>query len=103
MVVFQALALAYAIWLTMRVTLSRVSVPAYVTVVALLTLTTGVGWVVAYVMPDPFAATLVLGVYVLCLRWDRVATTERIAVVGIVWVSIVVHTSHLTLIFQKID
>lgn len=93
----QALATAAVLWLTLRSTLSRTSVPRFLAVVTLLTLFSSVGWFVGYVMPDLFASLLVLGTYLLCFTGSNLRGFERVAIALLVWFAIVCHASHLLL------
>jgi hypothetical protein len=62
-----------------------------------LALLTTVPWTVAHIMPDIFAAMLVLGMFVLTWAPERLTVEDRLLSGAIVIVSIAVHNSHLVL------
>jgi hypothetical protein len=92
---FHALLTAWLVWLTLRTVLSRTSPARFLIAISLITLLTSVSWFVSYVMPDIFAALLILGTNLLCFQWGRLSRRERLGVIGLVWFSIVSHTSHM--------
>jgi hypothetical protein len=94
-VTFHALVTAWLVWLTLRTTLSRSSPARFLVAISLITVLTSVSWFVSYVMPDIFAALLILGTNLLCFQWGRLNRGERLGIIGLVWFSIVSHNSHL--------
>jgi hypothetical protein len=93
-VAFHAAVTAWVLYLTLRTTLPRYSQIRFLAAVALLTAFTSVSWFVSYVMPDLFAALLLLAIQLLCFQWRNLARGERIGVVALTWFAIVSHTSH---------
>ena len=98
-VAFQALLTASTLWLTMRVALGHRHATAsrLLVVTALLTTLSSAPWFVGYVMPDLFAALLVLGIYLVAFGWERLRGGERAFAAALVWLAIVSHGSHLLL------
>jgi len=97
-VVVQAVLTAWVIWLTVRGLCRRRPVAVYLGLVAALSVLTGVGWYVSYIMPDILAAVLDLCVYLLVFGWDGLERWERVAV-GLAggW-AVTAHGSHLLVV-----
>jgi hypothetical protein len=93
----QALATAWLLWLVLRATLMRASAARFLAIVALLTLVTPAAWFTGYVMPDVFAALLVLAVFLVAFTWDDLHRLERIGIALLLWFAVVAHASHLLL------
>jgi hypothetical protein len=96
-ITFPAVVTAYVLWLTLRTVLPEATAKRYLGMTLLLTVVSGLGWFVTYIMPDIFTSLLILGVYLLGLAWDRVSPAHRVAVGLVVWFAMVSHTSHLLL------
>lgn len=96
-VIAQSLVTAWAVWLTLRTSLHRPGALAFLACIALLTAFSTVSWFTSYVMPDIFAALLVLGAFLLHSAWPTLSTRERIGLCALVWFAIVSHASHLLL------
>jgi hypothetical protein len=53
----------------------------------------------SYLMPDVFAGFLILGFALLAIGWQRLKLFERVAVSAVILVAVLVHFSHLILLF----
>jgi len=62
-----------------------------------LSLFTGVGWLVGWIMPDLFGPLLYLSVFVLVFARETLGAGEHLGVALIAWWGIVSHASHLIL------
>ncbi len=96
-VLFNAAVTSYMLWLVVRSLLPRRTRTAYIAVVASLSLLTGLGWLVGWIMPDIFGPVLYLGVYLLVFAPEDLSRAERLAVVLIAWWSVASHVTHLIL------
>ncbi|MCH8054619.1 MAG: hypothetical protein IH857_00500 [Deltaproteobacteria bacterium] len=92
-----AILTAYVIWLVVRSLLPRRSHIAYFAVVVLLSVLTGLGWSVSFIMPDILGPVLYLSVYLIAFCWDSLFRGERQSVVLIAWWALASHASHLIL------
>lgn len=70
---------------------------ALVGLAAILGAGTGIAWYAGQVMPDIFAALVVLGLYLLACQWTGLRGVERLSVGVIVAFGIAAHMSHLGL------
>jgi hypothetical protein len=96
-VAFNALLASYVLWLLVRVLFSERIVFYFLVIVLALSLFTGLGWLVGWVMPDLFGPLLYLSVFVLVFARERLGVGECAALGAIAWWGIVAHTSHLLL------
>jgi hypothetical protein len=96
-VVLNALVTAYILWLVVRSLLPERMPQAYLVVVGLLSLLTGLGWFVGWIMPDLFGPVLYLAIYLLVFAPETLSRAERRAVVLIAGWSVASHITHLTL------
>ncbi len=94
-VVFNALVTSYVLWLVVRSLLPSRTRTAYLELVASLSLLTGLGWMVGWIMPDLFGPLLYLGIYLLVFANETLSRPERLAVVLIAWWSAAAHVTHL--------
>jgi hypothetical protein len=93
----QGTILSYILWLSFRV-LSPERPPAlFLGQVGILSLATSASWFVSFVMPDVFAAVLILAAFLLGPGRRDLGRGEIATVVVLGLVSILVHASHLAL------
>src|SRR5208337_790073 len=96
-VAFNALLTSYVLWLLVRSLLSERVLFHFLTIVLVLSLFTGLGWLVGWIMPDLFGPLLYLSVFVLVFAGETLGLGERVAIAAIAWWGIVSHGSHLLL------
>jgi hypothetical protein len=98
-VAFNALLTSYVFWLVVRSLFSSSErTPLYfLALVLALSLFTGLGWLVGWIMPDLFGPLLYLSIFLLVFAHDTLCTTERIVIGLIAWWGIVSHATHLML------
>jgi hypothetical protein len=96
-VIFNALLTAYVLWLVVRSLQPGRTSTAYLALLALLSVFTGLGWFVGWIMPDIFGPVLYLAVYLLVFAPETLSRAERRAVVLIAWWSVASHVTHLML------
>ena len=96
-VVLNALVTAYVLWLVVRSLLPERMPQAYLVLVGLLSLLTGLGWFVGWIMPDLFGPVLYLVIYLLVFAPETLSRAERRAVVLIAAWSVASHITHLML------
>jgi hypothetical protein len=96
-VIFNALLTAYVLWLVVRSFQPERTSTAYVALVALLSVFTGLGWFVGWIMPDIFGPVLYLAIYLIVFAPETLSRAERRAVVLIAWWSLTSHITHLML------
>jgi hypothetical protein len=53
----------------------------------------------SYLMPDVFAGFLILGFAILAIGWERLKLVERVAISAVILFAVLVHFSHLILLF----
>ncbi len=94
-VLFNAAVTSFVLWLVVRSLLPARTHAAYLAVVAFLSLFTGLGWMVGWIMPDLFGPVLYLGIYLLVFAPETLSRAERIAVAVIIWWSAAAHVTHL--------
>jgi hypothetical protein len=96
-VAFNALLTSYVFWLLARSLFSdRISLH-FLALVLVLSLFTGLGWLVGWIMPDLFGPLLYLSAFLLVFAADTLGSVERVAVALIAWWGIVSHATHLLL------
>ena len=96
-VIFNALLTAYVLWLVVRSLQPGRTSTTYLALVALLSVFTGLGWFVGWIMPDIFGPVLYLAVYLLVFAPETLSRAEHRAVVLIAWWSVASHITHLML------
>ena len=96
-VALNALLTSYVLWLLVRSLLPERLLFYFLIVVLVLSLFTGLGWLVGWIMPDVFGPLLYLSVFVLVFAWETLGMGERAALAVIAAWGIVVHGSHLLL------
>jgi len=96
-VVLNALVTAYILWLVVRSLLPERMPQAYLVLVGLLSLLTGLGWFVGWIMPDVFGPVLYLAIYLLVFAPETLSRADRRAVVLIAAWSVASHITHLML------
>jgi len=96
-VFFNALLTAYVLWLVVRSLQPERTSTAYFSLVALLSVFTGLGWFVGWIMPDILGPVLYLALYLLLFAPETLSHAERRAVVVIAWWSLTSHITHLML------
>lgn len=96
-VAFNSLITSYMLWLLARSLLPRRTVANFFCLVIPLSLFTGLGWLVGWIMPDIFGPVLYLSIYLLVFANDMLAPAERFVVVLIAWWAMASHATHLIL------
>ena len=97
-VAFNALLTSYVLWLLVRSLFSERRLFHFLAIVFVLSLFTGLGWLVGWIMPDLFGPLLYLSVFVLVFAKETLRAGERAGIALIAWWGIVSHASHLMLI-----
>lgn len=95
-VAFNALVTAYVLWLVLRSILSKATAIHYFGLLVPLSLLTGLGWFVGWIMPDIFGPLLYLSIYLLVFAGE-LSGRERAAVDLIAWWAAAAHITHLVL------
>ena len=101
-IVLQALLTSYILWLVVRsfnprsVDLCRTAVQ-FLTLTALVSLTTSLAWYVCFVMPDVLGPVLYLAAYLLVFAHETLSTREKCAVGAIAAWGMTAHSTHLML------
>lgn len=96
-VAVNALLTSYVLWLLVRSLLPKRMLFHFLTIVLVLSLFTGLGWLVGWIMPDLLGPLLYLSVFVLVFAGETLGASERVVVAMIAWWGIVSHGSHLLL------
>jgi hypothetical protein len=96
-VIINALLTAYVLWLVVRSLQPGRTYTAYFALLALLSVFTGLGWFVGWIMPDIFGPVLYLAIYLLVFAPETLSHAERRAVVLIAWWAVASHVTHLML------
>ena len=94
----QSLIMSYLIWLSFKQILPTFDDLHFPLIIILLTLFTSVSWYTSFLMPDIFAAVLILGIFNLGFDDSTISTFQYAILAAIVILAITVHTSHLMLI-----
>jgi hypothetical protein len=93
-VIAQCLILAYVLRVTLRV-LDLFDERAYLALCAFLAICTGAPWFASLIMPDVFAAILVLSLFVLYRGWEKLGLAERFFFIGLALVALSTHVTHI--------
>jgi hypothetical protein len=96
-VAFNALLTSYVLWLLVRALFQGRVLLHFLAIVVVLSLFTGLGWLVGWIMPDLFGPLLYLSVFVLVFATATLSVSERVAMAVIGWWGIVSHATHLML------
>jgi hypothetical protein len=96
-IAFQALLTSVVIWLVVRSLVARHVELQFLALVALLSLTTSLGWYVCFIMPDILGPVLYLSIYLLVFARETLSARERWAVAAIAWWAMTAHSTHLML------
>jgi hypothetical protein len=96
-VAVNALLTSYVLWLLVRSLLPERVLLHFPAIVLVLSLFTGLGWLVGWIMPDLLGPLLYLSVFVLVFASETLGVSERMAIGVIAWWGIVSHGSHLLL------
>ena len=67
----------------------------FIVIVALLCVLTSLPWFVAFVMPDVFTATMVLGLFLIAFRLNALGRWERRFVIGVTLLAMLVHYTNV--------
>ena len=97
-VAVNALLTSFVLWLLVRSLFSKRILFHFLAIVLVLSLFTGLGWLVGWIMPDILGPLLYLSVFVMVFAGESLGRIERVAVALIAWWGIVSHTSHLLLV-----
>lgn len=93
-IAMQALVTSYIIWLVVRSLAARLVELQFLSLVAVVSLTTSLGWYVSFVMPDILGAVLYLAIYLLVFARETLSTREIGAVAAISCWAMASHTTH---------
>jgi hypothetical protein len=96
-VALNALLTAYVIWLVVRSILPQQTVTRYFALILPLSMFTGLGWFVGWIMPDILGPVLYLSIYLLVFAPESLSRAERLLVVLIAWWAASSHFTHLIL------
>lgn len=96
-VALHAILAAYVIWLVVRSVFPQHTVARYFTLVLPLSLLTGLGWFVGWIMPDILGPVLCLSIYLLVFARETLSRAERLILLLIAWWAVASHTTHLIL------
>jgi hypothetical protein len=96
-VAVNALLTSYVLWLLVRSLLAKRVLFHFLVIVLVLSLFTGLGWLVGWIMPDLLGPLLYLSVFVLVFARETLGMGERVAIAVVAWWGIVSHGSHLLL------
>jgi hypothetical protein len=96
-VALNALLTSYVLWLLARSFFSERRLFHFLAIVLVLSLFTGLGWLVGWIMPDILGPLLYLAVFVLVFAGETLTLSERVAMALIAWWGIVSHATHLML------
>jgi len=88
---------SYAIWLVVRSLALRHAAQKFLALVALVSLTTSLGWYACFIMPDILGPVLYLSIYLLVFARETLSVRERWAVSAIAWWAMAAHSTHLML------
>ena len=94
-VMVQCLLMAHLLYLTARCVLQRLGLLEYALLTGALCVFSGLPWITGQVMPDVFAAVLVLGVYLLVFCRRRLHAAERVYVALLTAAAITTHLSYI--------
>jgi hypothetical protein len=92
-----ALLTSYVIWLVVRDLAARRVELHFLALVALVSVTTSLGWYVCFIMPDILGPVLYLSIYLLVFARETLSARERWAVSAIAWWAMAAHSTHLML------
>jgi hypothetical protein len=97
-IITQAIFVYWMIWLTVNTLLGKKGTAWLTfTIIAILSVTTGISYYVSQIMPDIFLSVAFLGIFVLLFRQKLPWLT--LAFIGwIIWISLIVHLSNLPVI-----
>ena len=96
-IAFQALLVAYVIWLVARSLLVRRLIASYLLLIALLSLLTSLSWFTSLIMPDVLGPVLYLCIYLLVFARDTLSGAERLTLALISAWAAAAHLTHLVL------
>lgn len=96
-VAFNAVLTSYVLWLLVRSFFLERRLFYFLAIVLVLSLFTGLGWLVGWIMPDLFGPLLYLTVFVQVFAPETYGRNERVAMAAIAWWGIVSHATHLML------
>lgn len=96
-VAFNAFSTSYVLWLLVRSLLPRRTLINFLGLVIPLSLLTGLGWLVGWIMPDVLGPVLYLSIYLLVFAKEALSPTERLALALIAGWAVASHATHLLL------
>ncbi len=96
-VAFQAILMAYILWLVVRSILPQRTVASYLILMAALSALTTLSWYVSMVMPDILGPALYLTFYLLVFARETISRIERLTVCGISCWAVTAHATHMIL------
>jgi hypothetical protein len=96
-VAFQAILMAYVLWLVVRTILPRHTTTQYLILIAGLSVLTSLSWYVSIIMPDILGPALYLTFYLLVSARDTLSRAERLTIDGIACWAVTAHATHMML------
>jgi hypothetical protein len=97
-VALNALTTAYTLWLVVRwVSRHRITVPAYLAIMVILSAFSGLSWVVGWPLVDLFGPLSYLALLLLIFAWNDHTAVERCLLIVIGWWGMAAHPTHLIL------
>jgi hypothetical protein len=96
-VAFQAILMAYVLWLVVRSILPRRTVAGYLILIAVLSVMTSLSWYVSLVMPDILGPALYLTFYLLAFARESLSRGERLSIDAIACWAVTSHATHMVL------
>jgi hypothetical protein len=96
-VFWQSMIVSHLVYRTARTTFPGLRGRHHLAIVAVLVLVSSVPWVTGFVMPDVFAAVLLLAIYLVTFRWSALTRAERVYLPVLLVTAMLVHSSHVPL------
>jgi len=88
---------AYVLWLVVRSLFPQQTVTHYLALILPLSMFTGLGWFVGWIMPDILGPVLYLSMYLVVFARESLSRTERLTLLLIAWWAVASHVTHLML------
>jgi hypothetical protein len=96
-IILQSFVAAWVIWLVTRTFSTRITVPRYLVLVALLSAFTSIGWYTCFLMPDILGPLAYLAIFLLFFAGERLSRIHRVGLGLVACWGITAHATHLLL------
>lgn len=96
-VVLNALAVSYTVWLVVRSIVTRRPVLSFLVIISALVLLTGLPWDCCWIMPDIFGPVAYVGLFLLVFAAPALSGSEKLIVSVLVCWATLAHMTHLLL------